>query len=116
MLMANPILIDYLQSISESLLFLLLKKQDFEALPFRILAREIIVNNVLKPTLELISDPDFINQTLVWLYQDYKIKNDIFLTSIRTSDNVGELLATREMVAKEVSYIRSNDSKGKFEV
>ena len=103
--------LDYLQRISEILLFLLLKEQDFNAVPFRAIAREILVNDILKPTLDLVSDPDFINQTLVWLYQDYKIKNDIFLTSIRTSENMEELLATREMVAKEVSYIRSNDSK-----
>ena len=106
--------LDYLQRISEILLFLLLKEQDFNAVPFRAIAREIIVNDILKPTLDLVSDPDFINQTLVWLYQDYKIKNDIFLTSIRTSENMEELLATREMVAKEVSFIRSNDSKGKI--
>ena len=80
-------------------------------MPFRGLAREIIVNDILKPTLDLVSDPDFINQTLVWLYQDYKIKNDIFLTSIRCSENMEELIATREMVQKEISFIRSNDSK-----
>ena len=106
--------LDYLQRISEILLFLLLKEQDFNAVPFRAIAREILVNDILKPTLDLVSDPDFINQTLVWLYQDYKIKNDIFLTSIRTSENMEELLAAREMVAKEVSFIRSNDSKGKI--
>ena len=47
----------------------------------------------------------------MWLYQDYKIKNDIFLTSIRCSENMEELIATREMVQKEISFIRSNDSK-----
>ena len=87
------------------------QEQDFNAVPFRGLAREIIVNDILKPTLDLVSDPDFINQTLVWLYQDYKIKNDIFLTSIRCSENMEELIATREMVQKEISFIRSNDSK-----
>lgn len=107
--------LNYLQSVAEILLFLLLKEQDFNATPFRGLAREIIVNSVLKPTLDLVSDPDFINQTLVWLYQDYKIKNDIFLTSIRYSENMEELLATREMVQKEVSFIRSNDSKGELD-
>ena len=104
--------LNYLQSIAEILLFLLLKEHDFNAVPFRGLAREIIVNDVLKPTLDLVSDPDFINQTLVWLHQDYKIKNDIFLTSVRYSENMEELLATREMVQKEISHIRSNDSKG----
>ena len=106
--------LSYLQSISEILLFLLLKEKDFNAIPFRALAREIIVNDILKPTLDLVSDPDFINQTLVWLYQDYKIKNEIFLTSIRYSENMEELLATREMVSKEISLIRSNDHEGEL--
>ena len=87
--------LNYLQSVAEILLYLLLKDQDFNAVPFRGLAREIIVNDILKPTLDLVSDPDFINQTLVWLYQDYKIKNDVFLTSIRCSENMEELIGKR---------------------
>ena len=104
--------LNYLQNVAEILLFLLLKEQDFNAIPMRTLAREILVNVILKPTLDLVSDPDFINQTLVWLYQDYKIKHEVFLTSIRYSENMEELNATKEMVSKEISFIRSNDSKG----
>ena len=33
------------------------------------------------------------------------------MTSIRCSENMEELIATREMVQKEISFIRSNDSK-----
>ena len=101
-----------MQNVAEILLFLLLKEQDFNAIPLRTLTREILVNVILTPTLDLISDPDFINQTLVWLYQDYKIKHDVFLSSIRYSENLEELFATKEMVSKEISFIRSNDSKG----
>jgi hypothetical protein len=36
------------------------------ALPLRSLTREILVNFVLKPALDHLSDPDFINQTIVW--------------------------------------------------
>ena len=102
----------YLQNVAEILLFLLLKEEDFNAIPMRTLAREILVNVILKPTLDLVSDPDFINQTLVWLYEDYKIKHEVFLMSIRYSENMEELNATKEMVTKEISFIRSNDSKG----
>jgi sorting nexin-13 len=107
--------LNYLQSVAEILLFLLLKEDDFNAIPMRTLGREIIVNVLLKPTLDLLSDPDFINQTLVWLYEDYKIKHDVFLTSIRYSENMEELLATRETLNKEISFIRSNDSKGELD-
>ncbi len=107
--------LNYLQSISDILLFLLLPEEDFIAIPLRSLAREILVNTVLKPTLDLLSDPDFINQTLVWLHQDYKIKNELFIASIRCSENMEELTATRENVMKEISFIRSNDSKGELD-
>ena len=107
--------LNYLQSVADILLFLLLPEDDFNAIPMRTLAREILVNIVLKPTLDLLSDPDFINQTLVWLHQDYKIKIELFLASIRCSENMEELMATRENVTKEISFIRSNDSKGELD-
>ena len=43
-------------------------QNDFQALGLRSLTREILVNFVLKPALEHLSDPDFINQTIVWSY------------------------------------------------
>ena len=33
----------------------------------RMLVREIVANSLLKPTLDLVSDPDFINQTIIWM-------------------------------------------------
>ena len=108
----------YLQSVAETLLFLLLPECDFNSIPVRALLREILVNNVLKPLLELISDPDSLNQSLVWAVagsnasDDYKIKHDVFTNSIRYSESLEELQATREMVSEEITCLRSNDSKG----
>ena len=108
----------YLQNVAETLLFLLLPEYDFNAIPVRTLLREILVNMVLKPLLELISDPDFLNQSLVYAVagtnapDEYTIKHDIFTSSIRYSDSLEELQATREMVTEEIGSLRSNDSKG----
>jgi sorting nexin-13 len=108
----------YLQNVAETLLFLLLPEYDFNSIPVRTLLREILVNMVLKPLLELISDPDSINQSLVWAVagndapDDYRLKHDVFTSSIRYSDSLEELQATREMVNEEISCLRSNDSKG----
>ena len=33
----------------------------------RVLLREIVANSLLKPTLDLLADPDFINQTVLWV-------------------------------------------------
>ena len=86
--------LNYLQNVAEILLYLLLPEVDFEALPMRSVLREIIANSVLKPTLDLVSEPDFINQTIVWLYRDYKIKHEVFTNSIRYSENIDELTST----------------------
>ena len=79
------------------------------ASPTRVLLREIVANSLLKPTLDLISDPDFINQTIVWMCggsaggagqdgdagDDPKIKPDVFISSVRCSESLEELSAVR---------------------
>jgi len=107
--------IEFLQSISELLLCLLLPKEDFRSLPLRTLVREILVNTVLKPVLDMVSDPDFINQSLVWLYQDtVSLKPELFMLVLRTSENLSELNATRESVNKDIAKLRSYDAKGRL--
>ncbi len=96
----------------ELLLFLILPKEDFNAQALRTLTRELIVNVVLKPVLDLVSDPDFLNQNLVWLYKDTPIKPELLALTVRYSECMEELEATRESVSKEISILRSNDSKG----
>ena len=123
---------NYLQNVSEILLFLLMPDEDFAASPMRVLLREIVANSLLKPTLDLVSDPDFINQTIVWMCgagavggaagqdsdagDDPKIKPDIFISSVRCSESLEELSAIRDMVADEIAYLRSNDSKSDSEL
>lgn len=85
---------------------------DFQAHSLRTLTRELLVNVVLKPILDLVSDPDFLNQSIVWLYQDYDMKQELFATTLRHSECIEELQATREIVSREISILRSNDSRG----
>ncbi len=96
---------------SDLLLFLLLPKEEFKAQSTRTLVRELLVNIVLKPVLDLISDPDWINQNVVWLYKDVAIKPDLFTMALRYSERLEELQATRESVSKQINFLRSNDSK-----
>ena len=95
------------QDISELLLFLLLPEEDFSSLHLRTLVRELLVNVVLKPVLDLVSDPDFINQNLVWLYQDLPIKPDLLSLTIRHSESAEELQATRESVTSAMASRRA---------
>eukprot|EP00096_Caligus_rogercresseyi_P016194 TRINITY_DN8769_c0_g1_i1.p1 TRINITY_DN8769_c0_g1~~TRINITY_DN8769_c0_g1_i1.p1 ORF type:complete len:301 (-),score=54.84 TRINITY_DN8769_c0_g1_i1:37-939(-) len=86
----------FLQDIAELMLFLLLPPEDFETNSFRILTRELLVNVVLKPTFDLISDPDFINSTIIRIYMNYTIKPDVFSLTIRYSESLDELQAVRK--------------------
>lgn len=56
----------YLQDLSEVLLFLLLPQEDFHNKSFRYILREVLVNGIFLPTIELMSDPDYCNQNMAW--------------------------------------------------
>lgn len=63
-----PLLItEYLRDIAEILLFLLLPEDDFHCKTLRFLVRELFVEVIILPLLDLFSDPDYINQTIIWL-------------------------------------------------
>ena len=72
----------------------------------RCLIREILASSLIQPSLTNLSDPDFVNQTLVWLYSEYDIKNEVFIQTLRQTDNMGELEATKEMVTREITRLR----------
>ncbi|XP_012252806.2 sorting nexin-13-like isoform X1 [Athalia rosae] len=103
----------FLSEISEILLFLLLPKEDFDCLSVRIILRELLVNVVMKPMLNLLSDPDYINQACIWLCsKEMSLPSEMFLTVIRITDNLEELAATKVIVSKEIAHLRSKDSGG----
>ncbi|KAL6437310.1 hypothetical protein ACFW04_005074 [Cataglyphis niger] len=105
--------LDFLGEISEILLYLVLPKADFDCLTVRFILRELLVNVIIRPLLDLFSDPDYINQACIWLCtKDGSLPSDIFLTVIRITDNLDELLATKNIVCKEIAHLRSKDSGG----
>ncbi|GFG33269.1 hypothetical protein Cfor_05621, partial [Coptotermes formosanus] len=100
----------YLKDVSEVLLFLLLPVDDFHCKPLRFLLRELLVSAVVLPLFGLISDPDYINQIIVWLCKEIPMTSDVFLTTLRVTDNQDELSATMDMISKEIAQLRSRDS------
>lgn len=58
---------DYLQHIADALLYKLLLEADFSCTPLRFLTREILTEVILLPLISLVSDPDYVNQTIIWL-------------------------------------------------
>ncbi|KYN13761.1 Sorting nexin-13, partial [Trachymyrmex cornetzi] len=105
--------LEFLGEISEILLYLVLPKADFDCLTVRFVLRELLVNVIIRPLLDLFSDPDYINQACIWLCaKDGGLPSDIFLTVIRLTDNLDELMATKNIVCKEIAHLRSKDSGG----
>lgn len=64
---SSIIFLDFLCEIIEILLYILLPDEDFHCKPLRYLLREIFSNCVILPLFSLLSDPDYINQAIIWL-------------------------------------------------
>jgi sorting nexin-13 len=62
-----PNLADFLSEIVEILLYILLPDEDFQCKPLRYVLREIFSNCVVQPLFTMLSDPDYINQAIIWL-------------------------------------------------
>ncbi|XP_014290688.1 sorting nexin-13 isoform X2 [Halyomorpha halys] len=105
----------YLQQLSEVVLFNLSPEVEFRCLPLRFIARELIVNSVLVPLIAKLSDPDYINQFIIWLCKDIPVTSEMFLDVLRASDNIEELNATRDILNKEICTLRSRDKGGESE-
>ncbi|XP_076638982.1 sorting nexin-13 isoform X1 [Colletes latitarsis] len=102
--------LEFLGEISEILLYLVLPKEDFDCLTVRFILRELLVNIVIRPLLDLFSDPDYINQACIWLcVKEAGLPSDVFLTVIRVTDSLDELTATKNIVCKEIAHLRSKD-------
>ncbi|KAM9143396.1 sorting nexin-25 isoform 5-T5 [Pangshura tecta] len=55
----------FLQSCSQILVYCLLPSKDSQSLSLRIVLADILATKVLKPMVELLSDPDYVNQMLL---------------------------------------------------
>ncbi|XP_064455979.1 sorting nexin-13-like isoform X2 [Ornithodoros turicata] len=104
--------IEYLQQVGDVLLYLLLPPDDFHNKVMRIFVRELLVNTVLLPVINLVSDPDYINQTIVWMCRNSAPTSDEFLTVLKCTDSVSELESVKEIVTHEIAVQRSRDTGG----
>ncbi|GFR13638.1 sorting nexin-13 [Trichonephila clavata] len=104
--------LEYLQELCEVIMYIVLPSEDFQNLISRLILREIILNAAVLPIINLVSDPDYINQIIVWLCKDTVLTSDGFLLVIRCTDNISELQAVQEMVNHEIAVLRSKDTGG----
>ncbi|CAJ0967889.1 unnamed protein product [Ranitomeya imitator] len=102
----------FLKDLCEVLLYLLLPPGDFQNKIMRYFAREILSRGILLPLINQLSDPDYINQYIIWMIRDSNCNYEAFMNVIKLSDNIGELEAVRDKAAEELQYLRSLDTVG----
>ncbi|XP_053322437.1 sorting nexin-13 [Spea bombifrons] len=102
----------FLKDLCEVLLYLLLPPGDFQNKIMRYFVREVLSKGILLPLINQLSDPDYINQYIIWMIHDSNCNYEAFMNVIKLSDNVGELEAVRDKSAEELQYLRSLDTGG----
>ncbi|KAM9307617.1 sorting nexin-13 isoform 2-T2 [Gastrophryne carolinensis] len=102
----------FLKDLCEVLLYLLLPPGDFQNKIMRYFVREILSRGILLPLVNQLSDPDYINQYIIWMIRDSNCSYEAFMNVIKLSDNAGELEAVKDKAAEELQYLRSLDTVG----
>ncbi|XP_017768744.1 PREDICTED: sorting nexin-13-like isoform X2 [Nicrophorus vespilloides] len=104
---------EFLSELVELLLYILLPDKDFQCKPLRFILRELFSNCVILPLFSMLSDPDYINQAILWLcLREVSLPSEIFLSTLRTTNNCDELKYTKQLVSSEIQLLRSRDSGG----
>ncbi|XP_059568471.1 sorting nexin-13 isoform X3 [Myotis daubentonii] len=102
----------FLRDLCEVLLYLLLPPGDFQNKTMRYFVREILAQGILLPLINQLSDPDYINQYIIWMIRESNCNYEAFMNIIKLSDNIGELEAVRDKAIEELQYLRSLDTAG----
>ncbi|XP_040978102.1 sorting nexin-13 isoform X5 [Aquila chrysaetos chrysaetos] len=102
----------FLRDLCEVLLYILLPPGDFQNKIMRYFVREILSRGILLPLINQLSDPDYINQYVIWMIRDSNCNYEAFMNIIKLSDNVGELEAVKDKASEELQYLRSLDTAG----
>ncbi|XP_069504602.1 sorting nexin-13 isoform X3 [Ambystoma mexicanum] len=102
----------FLKDLCEVLLYLLLPPGDFQNKIMRYFVREILARGILLPLINQLSDPDYVNQYVIWMIRDSNCNYEAFMNIIKLSDHVGELEAVRDKASEELLYLRSLDTGG----
>lgn len=126
-----PFISDYLTHCMETFLYFTIPEEDFACIPLRMFLSTLLANVVCKPVIDMLSEPDFINQQVaksVWntTFSLVKVQNaqifieclefplqltkepptsEIFLRLLRQCDEADELRAVRQLITKEMDAV-----------
>ncbi|XP_077446942.1 sorting nexin-13 isoform X1 [Stigmatopora argus] len=102
----------FLRDLCELLLYLLLPPGDFHNKNMRYFLREVLARGVLLPLINQLSDPDYINQFVIWMIRDSSCNYEAFMNILKLTDKPAELEAVKDKVMEELQYLRSLDTAG----
>ena len=108
--------LNFLRQVSEVLFCVFLPKDVLECTPVRVLAREYLACHILQPTIDMICDPDYINQKLLahlikreeamergknplaYKYKDF----EDFMGQIKKCEDIEELQILRQQIITDI--------------
>uniref|UniRef100_A0A182T1U9 PX domain-containing protein n=1 Tax=Anopheles maculatus TaxID=74869 RepID=A0A182T1U9_9DIPT len=93
---------DYFKQVSETVLYFVLPEEDFNCLTLRTLLCNLLANSLLKPMLNTLADPDFINLQIAKQFTKDPPAGEFLLKMIRQSTDLSELRACRQLITKEM--------------
>uniref|UniRef100_A0A0R3RWV7 Sorting nexin-13 n=1 Tax=Elaeophora elaphi TaxID=1147741 RepID=A0A0R3RWV7_9BILA len=102
----------YFHDVADILLYLLTPAEDFRSRPFRFLLREVYVKRMMLPLFDMLSDPDFINHSIIWLLSETNLKPEDFIAILETTDSMKVLDAVLDSLCVEAAHLRTKDSGG----
>ncbi|KAF0024727.1 hypothetical protein F2P81_023529 [Scophthalmus maximus] len=73
---------------------------------------EVLARGVLLPLINQLSDPDYINQFVIWMISDSSCNYEAFMNILKLTDKPAELEAVKDKVVEELQYLRSLDTAG----
>ncbi|KAM7540156.1 hypothetical protein Aperf_G00000025890 [Anoplocephala perfoliata] len=104
--------LDHFRKVVDVLLFAIMPEEDYRLVTVRYLLKEILVNGILLPTVNILADPDFVNQSIINLSNESAFASPYFIQSLRMSTREDELKAVKERIEMFAIKLRGRDSGG----
>ncbi|XP_026494980.2 sorting nexin-13-like isoform X2 [Vanessa tameamea] len=103
--------------VSEAILYLIAPEEAWKCHALKLILIDLISAIVLRPLINLLSDPDNINRTIIRsCCRDSCLSSELFLLVIRSCSDAEELDATFELVQKDIQKLHSRDSAGEWDL
>jgi len=115
--------LNFLKQVCEVLMCIVMPRDILECTPVRVLVREFLVCRILKPTIDMVCEPDYINckllahltkreeamekgkrqKVMMYKYKDF----EDFMNQIKKCEDVEELQALRQEIIKDIIHAKA---------